>query len=369
MKVLTLTTQFANNYGALLQCYALCRFLNNQEGVDCEVINYLPTIHGDSWGILRKPRTIKDFAKIVYSLLNVKFVLDKHEKDRLVRKYIEDNIPLTASTYDREAILANPPKADIYICGSDQIWNHIIFKEDLTYYFDFVKEGKRVAYAASVADPWPPAFEIIVRPLLNRFDAISLREKGNVVQAQSLAKDIVVHWVADPVFLLSKEHWEMVSNKPSISEPYIFCYFLNVDPFAVDVVNKLRKITGYKVVNLALDALDKFHSDMVYRRANPFDFIGFIKHASYICTNSFHCSAFSIIFEKKFAFIPKSWANERVLSLEEIFKINLIMTREKYENMSTSMFEHNYSRGRSNGQEFIQASREFLLGVINGTNN
>lgn len=366
MKVLTLTTQFANNYGALLQCYALCQFLREQKNVDCEVINYLPIIHSDSWGVIRRPSTLKDLAKIVYSLLNVKFVLDKHAKDRLVRKFIEDHIPLTSSSYDREAILANPPEADMYICGSDQIWNHKIFKDDLTYYFDFVKNGKRVAYAASIADPWPSDFENTIRPFLNQFEAISLRENGNVVQAQSLVEDIKVHWVSDPVFLLSKEHWESVASKPSISEPYIFCYFLNVDPFAVDVVNKLRNITGYKVINLALDALDKFHSDMVFRRANPFDFIGYIKNAAYICTNSFHCSAFSTIFEKNFAFIPKSWANERILSLQEIFKIDLIMTKDKYENLSVSMLEHDYSKGYSNGQEFIQESRDFILGVING---
>lgn len=369
MKVLTLTTQFANNYGALLQCYALSRFLNNQEGIECEVIDYLPTIHGESWGVLRRPKTLKDFAKIVYSLLNVKFVLDKHGKDRLVRRFIEENIPLTKSSYTRELILSNPPKADIYICGSDQIWNQKIFKNDLTYYFDFVKRGCRVAYAASVADPWSTDFEETIRPLLNNFDAISLREKGNVAQVQSLVKDINVHWVADPVFLPSREQWETVAHNPAISEPYIFCYFLNVDPFAVDVVNKLRNITGYKVVNLALDARDKFHSNMVFRRANPFDFIGFIKNASYICTNSFHCSAFSTIFEKNFAFIPKSWANERILSLEEIFKIDLIMTKEKYDNLSTSMFEHDYSKGHCNGQEFVQSSRDFLLGIINGINN
>ena len=369
MKVLTLTTQFANNYGALLQCYALSRFLNNQEGVECKVIDYLPTIHSESWGVLRKPKTLKDFAKIVYSLLNVKFVLDKHGKDHLVRGFIKENIPLTNSSYTRESILSNPPDADVFICGSDQIWNQKIFKDDLTYYFDFVKKGWRVAYAASVADPWPIDFEETIRPLLNQFAAISLREKGNVAQAQSLVKYLTVHWVADPVFLLGKKHWETVAHNPTVSGPYIFCYFLNVDPFAVDVVNKLRKITGYKVVNLALDALDKFHSDMVIRRANPFDFIGLIKNATYICTNSFHCSAFSTIFEKNFTFIPKSWANERILSLEEIFKINIIMTKEKYDNLDTSMFEHDYSGGHSNGQEFIQSSRDFLLGIINGFNN
>lgn len=369
MKVLTLTTQFANNYGALLQCYALCTYINSLDESECEVIDYLPSIYGQSWGIIRKPSTLKDFAKIVYSLLKVRFVIDKYAKDRMVRNFIKNYIPLTKVSYDRWSILSDPPQADAYVCGSDQIWNETIFKQDYTYYLDFVKIGKRIAYAASIADPWPPEFENEIAPFLNKFDAISLREKGNIPQAQANVQDIDIKWVADPVFLLGKEGWDEVVKEPSLEGPYIFCYFLNVDPFAVDVVNKLRMITGYKVVNLALDALDKFHSDIVFRRADPLDFVGYIKKASYICTNSFHCSAFSTIYEKSFAFIPKSWANERVLSLQEIFGLDVIMTKEKYDNLTTEMFVQDYQKCRESGKAFIADSKAFLNKALNGEIN
>jgi len=365
MKVLTLTTQYANNYGALLQCYALSRYLNNIDGIECKVIDYHPIGWERSWKVVRKPRNIKEFAKTVYSMTKIGFVKDKHAKNKLMKGFIKDYIPLTDSTYNREDIKEDPPEADIYICGSDQIWNQTIFK-DLTYYLDFVKNGKRVSYAASIADPWKDDFERLIRPELNKFDALSVREKGNIPQAQKLVNGKKIEWVIDPVFLLGKQGWDKIVKDPQIKEPYIFCYFLNVDPFAVDVVNKLRTLNGCKVVNLAVDSLDKFHSDILIRRADPCTFIGLIKNASYICTNSFHCSAFSTIYEKRFSFIPKTWANERIVSLQEIFEIDVIMTKEKAANLTTQIWDIDYSKGADRSNALIDFSKKFLNNAIYG---
>ena len=366
MKVLTLTTQYANNYGALLQCYALSHYLNKQNGIDCRVIDYLPLGYKRSWSLLSRPKTFKGLIKMLYSLLNIPFVLDKRAKNIKMKKFIRDYIPLTTNNYRRISILDNPPIADAYICGSDQIWNQVIFK-DLTYYLDFVDKtrgGKRIAYAASVADSWDKEFESYISESLNKFDSISIREKGNIPQVQSVVPGKKVSWVIDPVFLLGREEWDKIITTPAINEPYIFCYFLNTSSFAVEVVNRLRKITGYKVVNFSVDPITKFHCDYNLRRTDPCDFVGFIKNASYICTNSFHCSAFSIIYEKKFAFIPKTWANERVLSLQEIFGIDVIMTKEKYRDFSTKLFDIDYSPGKENGEAFINSSKEFLTRAL-----
>lgn len=361
MKVLTLTTQFANNYGALLQCYALSKYLNSQNDIDCQVIDYLPAEYERSWKLLVKPKSLKGFVKTIYTLLKISYVFDKKAKNKKMKAFIKDYLPLTEKSYKRDEILSNPPVADAYICGSDQIWNQVIFK-DLTYFLDFVDKtkGKRIAYAASVADPWKKEFVDYISESLNKFDAISIREKGNVPQVKSVVPGKDVFWVIDPVFLLGKEDWDKISSVPVIKEPYIFCYFLNTSSFAVEVVNKLREITGYKVVNFSVDSITKFQCDYNLRRTNPCDFVGYIKNASYICTNSFHCSAFSIIYEKKFAFVPKTWANERVLSLQEIFGIDVIMTKEKYQNFSTKLFDLDYSRGKENGNAFINSSKEFL---------
>lgn len=365
MKVFTLTTQFANNYGALLQCYALSKYLNSQNDIDCQVIDYLPEGYDRSWKLLVKPKSLKGFIKIIYSFLKISYIFDKKAKNKKMKAFIKDYLPLTEKSYKREEIIINPPIADAYICGSDQIWNQIIFK-DLTYYLDFVDltKGKRIAYAASVADPWRKEFEDYISESLHKFDAISIREKGNMSQVQSVVPDKKVSWVIDPVFLLGREEWDKIITTPAINEPYIFCYFLNTSSFAVKVVNKLREITGYKIVNFSVDPITKYRCDYNLRRTDPRDFVGFIKNASYICTNSFHCSAFSIIYEKKFAFIPKTWANERVLSLQEIFGIDVIMTKEKYRDFSTKLFDIDYSSGKENGEAFINSSKEFLTRAL-----
>ena len=363
MKVLTLTTQYANNYGALLQCYALSKYLNNQQGIDCKVIDYLPEGYERSWKILKRPNSFKGFLKTIYSLTQFSFIREKHAKNRVMKLFIDKYIPLDNNKCDRKAILAYPPQGDVYVCGSDQIWNRNIF-HDLTYFLDFVQSGKRVSYAASVADPWDKDFENTVKPILQSFNRISLREKGNIPQVKSLVKDKEIEWVIDPVFLLGREGWDEIVKEPSVDEPYIFCYFLNVDPISVKVVNKLRQQTGYKVINLALDALDKFHSDKVVRVADPCEFVGYIKKASYICTNSFHCSAFSTIYKKRFAFIPKSWANERLISLQEIFGIDVIMNNDKFEHLVPEMLEINYDNDNNKSEEFIGSSKQFLLNAI-----
>lgn len=365
MKVLTLTTQFANNYGALLQCYALSKYLNQIEGVNCEVIDYHPTEWKRSWQIVRKPHSFKDFAKIVYSMFQIKYIQDKQFKNRLMREFIKNYLPLSSTIYERKTITLYPPIADAYICGSDQIWNQVIFK-DMTYFLDFVKTGKRISYAASIADPWNKDFEKLIKPELGKFDAISVREKGNIPQVQNLVKNKHIQWVVDPVFLLEKQEWDKIAIKPQINEPYIFCYFLNVSPFAVEIVNKLRKMTGLKVVVLGVDNLDKLHSDILIRRAGPCDFVGLIKSATFICTNSFHCSAFSTIYEKRFVFVPKTWANERLISLEEIFGINVILTKDRAKELSVDMWNVDYSKGKIKGEEFIKSSKEFLKNALYG---
>lgn len=362
MRVLTLTTQYANNYGALLQCYALSRFLNDQEEIECRIINYLPSSYKRSWIILRRPKSVKEFAKIVYSMLNLPFVFDKKAKNKLMHSFIKNYLPLTEKVYNRDSILFDPPKADAYICGSDQIWNELILR-DLTYYLDFVKDDgcKRIAYAASIAEPWSDEFEKRITPLLNRFNNISLREKGNIPQAQAIVNHLKINWVLDPVFLLERNVWEKLAREPEIDDPFIFCYFMNVSQLSINVVNKLRKLTGYRVITLGVDSLDKFKSDKVVRRLDPFDFIGYIKKADFVCTNSFHCSAFSIIFEKRFVCMPRNRSNERIISLQEVFGIEIMMNKQKYDKLTVDSFCHNYSKSYEKGSTFIKESKDFLL--------
>ncbi|RHB29416.1 polysaccharide pyruvyl transferase family protein [Bacteroides nordii] len=364
-KISTLTTQFANNQGAILQCYALQHFLSNVEGVECQVIDYFPKGSEQSWKVLPHPNNLKMLLKNIYTLFNLEWVIGKKQKSKVMRQFIKDYIVTTPKKYDRNAIVANPPKADYYICGSDQIWNFVIF-DDMTYYFDFVDKvpgAKRIAYAASLSDPWNEEQGKKVSSLLEKFSELTIREAAHVPLVQKYVPSKRVKWVCDPVFLLPTDEWDKIATDPNEIEPYILCYFLNIDSKAVEFVNKMKNLTGYKVINLVLSSREKFKSDKLVHAYTPKEFVGYIKHASFIITNSFHCSAFSSMYKKNFRFIPKSWANERLVSLEELFGYKVIMTQEMINKFTVEDMPLDYSKA-GKMDDFIAQSKKYLLHSI-----
>ena len=361
MKIYTVTTQFANNMGALLQCYALSAYLNNEEHVDCTVLNYLPKDHHVSWSYCPKPTCFKDVLKNLLLMMPCK-LYETYRKNKKVRRFINDYIVLSKKTYTRKTILNNPPCADAYICGSDQIWNFRLFN-DHTYYLDFcdkIPGVKRISYAASITDYWNEAQIESIKPLLKRFDTLTLRDRSFVDSVAKISGR-KVSFVADPVFLLSRDKWSKIANEEfCINEPYILCYFIGVPGMAVKAVENLRKKTGYKVIHLNVNARDRFQSDVNIRVADPLDFVGLIKNATYVCTNSFHCSSFSIIFRKNLLFLKDS-RDERVESLKDIFNIpEIIMKQEDIETLKTADYSTDYSRGGDDGRSFIEFSKKVL---------
>lgn len=367
MKILTLTTQYANNMGALLQCYALSKYLNSMNNIECEVIQYLPNGYRRSWTSFHKPRSFRDFIKLMYEAVRIDLQLVRRRKDKKVRNFISKYIPLTSNKYFRKDILAIPPQADAIIVGSDQIWNFKL-RIDPTYFLDFTTPGtKRISYAASIADDWKDEDAKYISPLLNQFDSVSIRERGNLECLNKVyEKGGTV--VCDPVFLLGKHQWDEIQITPKISGPYIFCYFLSVSDMAVEAVNRIRKLTGLKVVHLNLNTLDKFHSDVEIKDADPSEFIGLIANAQYVCTNSFHCSAFSIIYRRNLTFVPKHMANERLVQLEDIFGINVIFNKDKLRTLSLADLKTNYDSAEK-GNAFIDYSKKFLKDSIYGKEN
>lgn len=369
MKILTLTTQYANNYGALLQCYALSRILNERADIDCQVLQYLPEGYSKSWTFWPPVNDFRSLLKNIYSLIRVDLVLVRLRKQKLMRKFIAEYIPLTPAKYKRKKIIASPPIADCYICGSDQIWN-FQFRIDFTFFFDFTYENKkckRIAYAPSIAVPWSDEQSKMMKPYLEQFDYLSIRENSNLEQIKSLVPHKDIQIVADPVFLLGQSEWNKIAKIPPIQEPYIFCYFLSVPELAVQTVKKLRELTGYKVVHLNLNALDKFNSDYEIRVADPTDFVGLIRQANLICTNSFHCSAFSIIYKKNFCCIPKNMGNERIESLQQVFQLKDLFISEKcLATLSIADLTIDYSKGEASGKVFIEASKNYLFNAIYG---
>lgn len=359
MKVLTLTTQYANNMGALLQCYALSHYINGLEGVTCQVIDYHPVGSQKSWSIFHKPSGIRDLAKICFAAVMIHRYPARKRRNREVRRFINEFIPLTKEKYDSKSIKNNPPEADVYVCGSDQIWNPNLFHNDFTYYFDFIKEGKKLAYAASATNVWSDDFAQHIQPFLKEFTAISMREDVNLHQVSALS-GLNVTTAIDPVFLLSAKQWMNIAEEPSVEEPFILCYFIGTDKRYNDIANLIRNKTGYKIVHLNVNLQSRVKADYEIRDVHPQMFLGYIARASFVLTNSFHCSAFSIIFKKNFKFIRKPQGNSRVEMLCKCFNLDSVIIEKTDKDIVMSTRYDNLQKGI----EYIEQSKQFIRDAI-----
>lgn len=372
MKINILTFQFAKNYGAILQAHALSSYIKNDLHEECEIIQYWPEHSDASWKVYLHGYEPKVILRNIFVFFNIKFKREFKAKNRIMQKAISELLPLTEQRYTRESILISPPLADAYICGSDQVWNFLKCFDDPTYFFDFtksMKNVKRIGYAPSIADPWPESRWEEFKGYLLNMDSISVREKSDVVVVEKLSGKPVTH-VIDPVFLKTREYWDGLSQNMNINEPYIFCYFLGTNDLAVNLVNKVKQLTGYKIVHLNLNARDRFNSDYNLRAVSPQQFIGLIKNAAYVCTNSFHCSAFSILFRKNYFVAPKGFANARMESLQEMFGLNNRMfVQEMIDGMTTEWMTVDYSKAEEKFAPFEKTSKQYLNNALYGEAN
>ena len=318
MKIRTITCHHVYNYGASLQAYALIQFLREQ-GHDAAIIDYNPWYHRDRYNpfwINKEEKGVR--AKLYKYLPFLAFIIQpiiffksgnfrtwgrKKRFDQFEKKYYK----LTESKYkDISDLRINAPAADIYIAGSDQIWNTYTHNgTDSAYYLDFGdKSTRRIAYAASFATNDLKAECIpMVRRKLDRFNNISIREEGGVKILENVLSLKGEH-VLDPVFLLEKKQWSDVCNSARKyklqGNGYILVYdFLGNDMSMIDFIKDLSLKKGCPIVSINDFHLNKY-ADININDAGPLEFLSLIRNSAVVICSSFHATAFSIIFEKDF---------------------------------------------------------------------
>ena len=316
MKICIITCQNAYNYGARLQAFALARYLQ-QQGQDVNVIDYRPDyMRGDVQVLFWPGLSVKKWGKMILQF--PARYRAKHRKqyfDNFSRQYI----PLTSKTYwNIDDLRANAPEADLYIAGSDQIWN-TDFRNgtDPGYYLDFGSEHtRRISYAASFAteDVATTAREF-VRNKLARFDAISVREHSALHILNSLG--YCGTEVLDPVFLLPKSDWEKIADNTGEREKYVFVYDFMNSPAVRKKAQYIAKENGLSIFSIGDKRL--LYCDKNYIYAGPQTFLGLIRNASYIVSNSFHGTAFAMIFAIPCAIVNREdGLNVRMRDLAEL---------------------------------------------------
>lgn len=298
-KIGILTFHITENYGAMLQAFALLTVINKNGG-DAVIINY---------PLKSKEMSISKIISHNIWMI-VRFFFGNKIRQKKAIQFRENflnlkGVPLVRDIFNDK----NVKTLEKYVVGSDQVWN-LSITEDPAYRLDFVdKNKKKYSYAASIGSvSFNDNQKKIFKKSLSSFNAISLRESSSIPMLKELNIDCVS--VLDPTLLLSKEDWiEELSLSCSLKNKYLFCYVLpgnKTNKFTIDLAKKIAKEKGWDVVILGEREYMRLFSNIYCTTAGPKEFVEYVYNAEFVVTNSFHGTCFSINFEKNFYSIISS---------------------------------------------------------------
>lgn len=303
MKICIITCNRANNYGARLQAYALWRHLTDQ-GHDVRVIDYCPPYLDFYTRLFYNPGTdLKEWVKLVVRYSERRCYVTKFGH---MQQFSCTKTTLTPVIYKSiEELRADPPEADIYIAGSDQIWNTTFTNgRDPAFYLDFGdRHTRRISYAASFATPEiADGFSDFVAGNLSRFDAISVREVSglNITDKLGIAAEIC----CDPAFLLDRSQWDEINADIKAARPYVFVYDFERSREVKEVAKRIARERGLKIYTVSNHPLR--YGDRDYSDCAPGQFVRLIRNADCVVSNSLHGTIFSLIYGKDFFVVDRA---------------------------------------------------------------
>lgn len=336
-KIGIVTIHNSPNYGACLQAYALYKYIE-LKGLDVEIIDIHRPVHDDfcfekeympyrNNQYSRKNRIINSIKKYIYNLLQGQKKIKSLYTSKLAEKrFIEFNSEIKYSkAYNKLSFLKkNPPIYDLYISGSDQLWNPTQPYCLEPYFLTFVPPNKKkISLATSIGVTWLTEKEKCdFKKWLEEYDAISVREKQAKLLLDSFVDKEIVQ-VADPTFLLDVSYWREIAKYPSAKDKYILLFLLHAETELINYAIRLSKNSGYKLVIMKNSSLkENPESYELNNDCGPLEFLGYIGKAEMVITDSFHCTVFSLLMGANnfFSYINKSSKRgSRITDLLEIF--------------------------------------------------
>ena len=309
-----------DSFGAALQAYATYRILTEM-GHDVEIIDaaypkfltYIPSKRFPTYyqNNYYKSRPFDFWARIK----NLKSYYRFRKFNKLC-KY-------SRHYFGYDSLYRNPPKYDLYVTGSDQVWNPTLNLNIEPFLLTFAPENAcRISYASSIGlDHIPEEFKDVFIEGIQRFQHISVREEKakEIIQQLTGRDDIEV--VLDPTMLISCSQWREIAKTPPI-EDYVLCFCLSIDrtklDIALDIAKKRQKrlvVVGHKVIG--------YENVMFVDDAGPLEWLGWMDNAEFIFTDSFHGTAFAVNLSKQFSvFISDSSKASRITNLLQNMDLN-----------------------------------------------
>lgn len=374
--LITSEESFCNNYGALLQGFALNQILNDM-GYDSSIIRYKGDGDIKKNSLLKNPitRFCKRIAIFVFCRKDAYLKSYKNDIKQRLKKIIkfQDLHIKFANTrqWSFRELKRKKPVAYAYVCGSDQIWNPCFNGNDRGYFLTFVPKGtKKIAYAPSLGVNEIPQKDVdIIRSYVDDFDFLSIREQNGV----NLLKKITskkVDWVLDPTLVLERKKWAHLAVDVC-RKPYILVYHFSGENQLKDCVLRLSQKYNLDVISIPMNKVS-YNDGFEFNFAGVEEFLGLIKNAKLVCTDSFHATVFSIILNTPFlVFMREQIAsgvdmNSRIESLLMMTNLTdrIVVTPQTIEQLN--IFECDYGQAYAKIDELKTFSYNYLQSALGG---
>lgn len=304
MKIGILTFQASHNCGSMLQAYALQYVISKKLGYDCELINYANSASRNMYGLFDL-RINRNFIRE-----NWQHLLNLNAYRASIKEYNDfskSHLVLSEYVTTIQGLKEVSKKYDVVIAGGDQVWNVRCPDAGKEFYLNFSNDVKKIAYSPSLGgnNILTKADNLeVYKELLGDFSSLSVREPNGKKWLEELTGR-AVEIVADPTLLLSPEEWSTLLPIYEIKEDYIFNYaFYHNRPETNRILQSISAKLGMPIYVLdykkhAVCKLDKFGIKR-FAHTGPLAFLGLMKNAKLVMTQSFHGTLFSALFNRNF---------------------------------------------------------------------
>lgn len=360
MKVAVITRHAVANYGSLLQTMATQQVIENL-GHSCQIIDYVrqdETYQKRELTLLRrKPNWYGNPIKraLYLALRQPESILTGRKFEKAQKKHLH----LTRRYSEAAQLQQYPPKADVYLTGSDQVWGPVEDGSyDSTYCLDFTaEEEKRVSYAASFGHTqMTPQLQVYYHKWLSRYQHLAVREDSAVSLLQAMG--LQAEQVLDPTLLMERQQWEMYLSRPR-KKPYVLVYQLHNDPKLSAYAKKVAKAKGLPLVRVSATLHQCFRGGKFRWAPDIGEFLTLIRNAQCMITDSFHGTVFAILFNTPFVeVLPNNNTGTRNQSILTLTGLSGRILREE-EDVALAMEPMDFSR--ANGIIAEQRARSLAL--------
>lgn len=303
LKIGLLTWYKNDNYGSALQAYSLHKILNRFG--ECDIVNYSGS-HTPEKSIDFYLRQIyKIYERYIKRAQRKRFLGEIKLRNIKFQSFYSNNFTFTNKCVSYDDLHKLQSEYDAFICGSDQIWNPKFYSN--INFLGFVDDSNRIIpYAPSIGVDSLLNLKSTsdIKKNLKRFKYLSVRENtGKKAIKELINRDAVV--CCDPTILIGKKYWNNLIKYEQENEPYILCYFLADKKKYWRYVEKLKNELDIDIKVIPINQNDIDRNCDYLSEVGPFELLSYIKNAKYVCTDSFHGTIFSIMFETPFTVLKR----------------------------------------------------------------